>query len=415
MWRQNDVSLDVQCELVGLGYLSIRKFSGVEDSREKVRAAFATDLSLNVAALAPAGPQARIALSSLVAAWETSRDQIQRETQIRAESKALNILRPVTVQDRTVMRRALENRHGKLASHMVPSADYLALKTEEVETAEPTASTLDEITSLDDTESASLHATVDLTGNLKISRKRGKIDLPSSSEEFRGRLRVETHTWLMLGLKYTNIQWLQNLERDTWFAYIDYFLGKNVSKIEIQGSDSSGPVMTVPWKAVLNYELACRRLAFKQVRDDGETLNEALKKVIKDSECKEVNFTSPIALGLYKSVQVQGTKRPWDDEDRPPVKQGKGASKGAGAGKGGKGSGKSKSAKGSGKGGKGNKNPTGRKAFLSYTPDGRQICFKYNNEAGCSDASCERVHICQVPGCNGEHAAVRCPNRASKQ
>lgn len=406
VWQQNEVPLDVQWELVTLGYGTIRKFSGVEDSRASVRAAFAADLKLDVAAVAPAGPAARIALASLVAAWESSRDQIQRETQLRAESKALNIQRPIGIQERSIMRKALEVKYGRLQSHEVPSAEYLACKSEEIETGEPSAATLDEITSLDDTEGQSLQATLDISGSLKILKKKGKIALPSTSEEFRARIKVEANTWMMLGLKYTNVHWLQGLERDTWFGYVDFFLGRQVSMIEIQGSEGQGPTLTVPWKAILGYEQACRRLAFKRVREEGHTLDQALKDAIRDSECKEVNFTSPIALGLYRAA---GVKRAPEAQIPGPEKTARTGNKGGGKGNGGgRGSGKGKA-----KAGK-DRTSTGRKNFLSYTPDGRQICFKFNNLAGCSDASCDRVHVCQVPNCGGEHAAVRCPKREGK-
>ena len=409
VWQQNEVPLDTQWSLVTLGYCTMRKFAGVEDSRASVRAAFAVDLLLDVAAAAPAGPQARIALASLVAAWESARDQVQRETQLRAESKALNIQRPIGIQDRTIMRKALEVKYGRLQTHEVPSAEYLACKSEEVETGEPSASTLDEVTSLDDTEGQSLQATLDISGSLKILKKKGKIALPSTSEELRARLKVEANTWMMLSLKYTNVHWLQGLERDTWFSYADFFLGEQVSMIEIQGADGQGPTLTDPWKAILGYEQACRRWAFKKVREEGHTLDQSLKDSIRDSERKEVNFTSPIALGLCRSAGFKRT--PESSVSSRPEKAQRTGNRGEGGGKGnsgGKGGGKGKNKSGK------DRTSTGRKNFLSYTPDGRQICFKFNNLAGCSDSACDRVHVCQVPSCGESHAAARCPMRPGK-
>ena len=399
VWQQNEIDLETQYKLAVLGYVTVRKFSGIDDTRQAVRAAMQTDLQIDPTAAAPLGPKNRVTLASIVSAWETSREQITREVQVRAESKALNIQRPLLTTDRQIMRRALESRHGKLQSHEVPSADYLAQKTEEIETGEPTAASLDEVTSLDDVEAQSLQAVLDVSGSLKITKKKGRISMPTNSEEFRLRLRVEANTWMMLALKFTNIQYLAGLERNTWFTYTDYFLGKQVSRIEIVGAETS---VQVPWRAVLNYEFACRKLAFKMVRENEKTLDEALILSIKDAECKEVNFTAPIALGLYKRKfsEVESATGQVEKWTKPNS-----SSKGKGTGKGKTGAGKGKG------GGKQARDPSSRKNFLSYTPDGRQICFKFNNEAGCQDGNCARVHVCQVPGCNQPHAAVRCPKR----
>ena len=123
IWQQNEVPIKVQHQLATLGYITVRKFSGIDDSRQAVRTAMQTDLKLNPAADPPDGPQNRVALAAIVSAWETSREQITREVQVRAESKALNIQRPVGTMDRQIMRRALENRHGKMQSFETPSAD----------------------------------------------------------------------------------------------------------------------------------------------------------------------------------------------------------------------------------------------------------------------------------------------------
>ena len=67
-----------------------------------------------------------------------------------------------------------------------------------------------------------------------------------------------------------------------------------------------------------------------------------------------------------------------------------------GAKGGGKGAGKDK---GAAKGGK----------LKSVTPDGKPICYKYNNGQPC-DSQCGRVHVCQF--CFGLHAwTAPCPNK----
>ena len=397
------MGLEDQYELVLLGYSTVSKFARMEDTRPEVRKALATDLKLEVLADPPAGPAARVRLASLVAAWDAARNQVQRQDELKAESKALNIRRPLGVTERVGMKKTLEVRIGSIPPHENPSPEYLAAKMEEVESGEPTASALDEVTSAEHVEEKSMEAKLDITGSIRIVSKKGKISMPKDSEEFRQRLRIEANTWMMLSTKFTNIAYLQGLEKETWGSYTDYFLGKSCAQMEVRQADGSIiPSNPIPWRAVLAYEFACRRVAFRRVREEGATLDEALRQAIRDAEIKEVNFTSPIALGMYRE---SGAKRPVDNaESSGSQKFVKGKGKGQ---KGGKGS--------SHKGNKGGERmQTSRRSFMSYTPDGRQICFKYNNKTGCSDGKCDRVHVCQVRGC-GEpgHGATDCPKRKS--
>jgi hypothetical protein len=64
-------------------------------------------------------------------------------------------------------------------------------------------------------------------------------------------------------------------------------------------------------------------------------------------------------------------------------------------------------------GGKGNKKGAGKKggkSHLKKTPDGRLICQYYNQQNGCSRATCDFVHVCS--NCFSEdHAATNCTSR----
>lgn len=408
IWSQSEVPLELQYRIAQSSINTLRKFSSLEDDRAKIRAAMAADYALDVNAAAPAGPRARTALAAIVSAWEVAREQMTRDIQVRAESKALNLRKPIGATDRTAMKKALEVRHGRRSAHELPSADYLSLKTEEVEAGEPQASQLDEITSAEDHEDHTLSTMVDLTGNIKIVKKRQKTAPPDGPESFRARLKIEAYTWIMLSMKHANISYLHGLDRETWLIYVEYFLGKKVYMMEIPTSADVNMKVTIPWQILLNYEFACRKLAFRLVREEGRTLDEALLASIRDAECKEVHFTSPIAIGGSSGKRLQGQSgdgrgQASASKDEAPwkkIRTQKGKSKGKGKGK---------KSKGQGKGGK-----IGRKKWLSYTPDGRQICYSYNGPNGCNDAECERVHICQFPGCGGAHSVRDCPKRKAQ-
>ena len=144
IWTEAEVDLPLQHALAMAGFCTLRKYVGLEDSKQLVRAALVADFGMNVAAQAPAGPRARLQLAAGVSAWDISCQQQAREVQIRSEAKALNLTRPVGVQEQGAMKRASVAIHGSIPSYEVPSSDYIALKMEELEHNEPVASQLDD-------------------------------------------------------------------------------------------------------------------------------------------------------------------------------------------------------------------------------------------------------------------------------
>ena len=155
------------------------------------------------------------------------------------------------------------------------------------------------------------------------------------------------------------------------------------------------------WGTVLAYEYACRKKIFQNCREEGSSVAEELLSVVKDSEIKELHFTTPLVLGNRGDG-----KRKWGKDAAPVADPAWKKNKGGKDGKGGK-----DSTKGSGKDGKGGKEGKGGKLdkkeqWLWRTQDGRDICFIYNSDKPC-DGACGRLHICRVKGCGKEHPAVR--------
>ena len=137
----------------------------------------------------------------------------------------------------------------------------------------------------------------------------------------------------------------------------------------------------------MSYEHCCRRRAYQRVREDGENLMEALEEAIKDSELKEIAFTSPLALMSRKRGR---------EEDRVP-REDRWRKGGKGRGASGKGQ------KGKGQHQKVNQKSEHKQKLWANTPDGRQICFAYNSADGCQKAQCDRVHVCRVAKCGKNH------------
>lgn len=388
IWTEAGVSLVMQYRLALGSYNTLRRFVAIEDTKPRVRASVTADYGINPAAVGAAGIAARLALASIVSAWDISKQQMDKEVELRSEAKALRLNRPISHSEKQGMKRAFENVYGKLPSEETPSNDYVAQKMEELEHNEPVASQLDEITSQEDSETVSMSANLDITGKVQIVKKRSKVSLPTGPEQFRLRLRVERNLWIFMSNRFVNRGWLQGIAQSHFDKYTDYFLGKKVMGLEVPNGAGGMQPLSPQWSVVLNYEYRCRKAAFDHVRDDGMTLIDALAAVVRDAEIKELYFTSPIALGF-------GTKRLRD----PPGEEGeKGRKKNKGKGKG------KKAEKGGGKG----KGKGGKGKLLFSTPDGRQICFGYNGD-GCEDANCTRVHVCRRRGCMGPHPMKDCP------
>ena len=137
----------------------------------------------------------------------------------------------------------------------------------------------------------------------------------------------------------------------------------------------------------------------RKARKEGTQLGTALLQATRDPELKELHFTSPIS---FASLQRPAKAGRWENPSgaAPPQPLGQPGSKGSG------GKGKQK-----GKKGKGAKPfqttflPGTKLELLTHTPDGQEICYRYNMKGKKCDGKCGRVHICRVKGCGQQHSA----------
>ena len=150
----------------------------------------------------------------------------------------------------------------------------------------------------------------------------------------------------------------------------------------------------------LSYDYQLRKEMGKLV-NQGSTLKASLEAATRDTTTRERYFTTPCAMQVRSVHSGPNRGNHWD----PGATQATGQSRNRGAGNdSGKGQPSKKlrkanerrSSKGKGKGGK-----------ATQTPDGRFICFGYNNTSGCLSKACSRVHVCQ--GCFGKHPLHSCP------
>ena len=89
------------------------------------------------------------------------------------ESKVLG-MRNLQHSERLAMLRAVENSIGTLSEQDTPSTEYLALKVEECENGEISASSLDEVTSKAHKTTSSLQTSLDTAGHVRVVKNKTK-------------------------------------------------------------------------------------------------------------------------------------------------------------------------------------------------------------------------------------------------
>ena len=172
--------------------------------------------------------------------------------------------------ERQAMLKAVEATLGKLQDSEVPSNKYLAVKVEECESNEPQASTLDEVTSKQDTTTQSLQSSLGAAGHVRITKTKTKGKLPEGSEDLRRVLKIEAITWLCMTAKFRQKNWLAGLDLQSWLRYTDYVLGDRVFGLKVP-VDGQQQLVRPSWTIVLNYEHRMRREAFKMVNSGQAT------------------------------------------------------------------------------------------------------------------------------------------------
>jgi hypothetical protein len=380
------VSLEGQVA-IARRYGNMRKFRAVGDTRADVRRA-----CLNDFAIPQDTPESRAETAAVVSAWEVAQEYISKEVEIRAEAKVLGQPRALQVHERQAMLKAVELVYGPLQEAEAPSAEYLSVKAEETETNEPQASSLDEVTSKRDSQTAELQTGLDSSGHIRITKTKVKSKLPASTEEYRRVMRVEMNAWLCMAARYKSKSWLHGLTAAPFNKFVDFILGEKVYNIQVPSLHGEGSQRVKPdWSIVLSFEHKLRKEACKMVVRDGISLADALHRVIHDPELKETFFTTPVALRASMSQHSEGFQQNKFQRFNS------------------KGGGKFQPQKGKGKGSKG-KGKEIRKELVGLqlawrTPDNRELCFGYNT--GSCNGKCDRVHQCRVKGCYGDHPAIK--------
>lgn len=161
-----------------------------------------------------------------------------------------------------------------------------------------------------------------------------------------------------------------------------------------QKNQCGDTIATPEFSLLLSYDFQVRRQAIRLV-NEGAVLHDALKTAMLDTTTKERYFLTPnvysqVALGARmdppRSRSPKGTSPSWKHT----------------AGK--------VSQKAVAKEKKGGKSKTKDKSSLhDNTPDGRQICWKWNSPHDRCRFACGRLHVCMY--CFGAHPYHACPGK----
>jgi len=382
---EKGVPLEVQARLARAGVRTVSHLSLFEDSRGEARRAFTTLLGAEAAQR----PETKLQVIQLLDAWETASKRKEAADKLDAEARSTGLPRTVQKTELIQLRLAFERLLYPLTDDTTPGVGYMESKFEQIDDGEIKAENLKEVTSLEDDDTDRLGAVLDKAGVLRIKRASQEVRAPANPEALRTRLKVVAHMYTMARLKHTNRAWLASASPQIFLDHVDYMLGPHVYGLAAR--DHSDKVVATPsWATVLSYEFQVRKRAMKFVNEQQLSLAVALKQAREDPVTKERFFVTPIAIaGPFSAPPPPTNER--RNRSRSPRRP---AAKAAGKGQ------PNSRRKGRGKGAKALTNN------LPYrTPDGRQICFKYNSPQGCK-GQCSMVHVCRR--CFQNHTLMVC-------
>lgn len=387
-----DVPLPIQVQLAAAGYKTIGLFCSFVDSKAELRNALKKDFGLDPDEAGISNDVAksrRVSIAQLVDSWDTTTKRQEESDRVQAEQKASRLPMTMSRSIHINMRQRYEADFGRVHDKCWPCLNLIEKRFEEIEEGEVRADTLCDVVSADADVQDIVGAVMDKDGAIRIKKTARSVPLPKDSEELRVRLKILGVTFQLAAYKHSSRLWLSTTSPGVWREHADYILGDDIYGFSVVALNQR---VEPPWQVVLSYEFHVRKQACRLIMFEGMDFAAAMAKARRCTETKEKHFSTPVALSA-----TRGGKRPqwggaaWtnDASEGPEPKKGKGKGKAKAASK----------SKGKGKGAGGKKFPH------TKTPDGRLICFNFQNGT-CSAAECKFVHICAR--CLGPHAMSAC-------
>ena len=384
------VSETLQGTLSNLNVRSVSLFSVIGEETNDVRNFLVNQCQLDRA-------NDVVAIASLVDAWNACKTRMKVRHQAEAEAQAGALPPPLNRTEAQDLRIRFEQMHYKLEDRAAPASGVLELIMEQVESGEFRPLALIQMLSRDEQDQEPLGAVIEKTGHLKVKRGHGESKPPKTGEELRQRLKLLGHCYIFMQLKFPNRQIFRNLGPNNFNKYADYLLGDHV--MGLKAKNSKGETIAEPsLSLVLSYDYQVRKQMVR-LMNEGTAMDEALEAAMKDSTVKERYFLTPATLeAVSDRPEYRKSRSPRRvDDERPGSSRSGPHTYGSrqGKGRGGKGRGKARDGR-----------------LNSNTPDGKPICFAWNNKDQRCRYACGRAHCCQV--CFGAHPAHSCPQKGNK-
>lgn len=387
------IMLITQARIMQAGITTMRQFGAFFTDTDDLRKVAKDSLGLDPDTLAQ-----RVELSKLVVAWESAKVRSTRLAEAEADAEIRQEAKQLKGTDVNSIRKAYEAKWWKLEEEQVPAKSYLERISEGVERGELRAELLSEAVNKIEGETDVMKAVWDPTGTIKAVRTTPSVPLPRDPEELRTRVALLGRAWAFVALMQPNSAPLQGMTPQDWASYLDHLLGPYVHRLHARdefGNISSSP----PWSLVLSYEQEVRRKMLRLVTEDNQSMKDALKAACNDSVVKERYFTTPLAVsGPSRKRKLENTGDTYPTNTRNDHGGGGKSSNGKGKGKGrGKSKGKQSSA------------GFGKNGCARSTPDGKPICFAFNDKPNpCTKSKCPFLHVCGK--CFKDHPMYQCGN-----
>ena len=370
---RNDVADDLQAAFFTNGVTTVQKFSSFFRTEDDLITVLRDSFNVD----ANTGLQERAQVASVICAWRETQTKQKRQAEVEAEMDTREWTKPIPTGDYISLRNAFMRVNGRIEDRVTPSKEYLEKKLQELENGEFRAELLSEVVSKDEVDPDVMVPVFDSKGSLSVKKGNTTVPLPTGPEQLRRRLTVMLHAIMMLALKHSNREEIQDVNRDVFERYKDYMLGDYVwglSSTDLQGNQ----VQTPPWSLILSYEQAVRKRAYSLMVSEQLKLGAALEQAWKCPVTKERHFITPLALYSKRSFPQSNQSSSWGDwNPKGKGKNAKGSQKGKAKGKG-----------------------------VGTAPDGSKICFRFN-QGKCSYSKCKFAHLCNKCFKRG-HNALNC-------
>ena len=407
------VSVGTQAVLFHFGAVSLSKFAAFFKDVEEVRTVAKDELGIDPGA----GLAKRAELAGLICAWEAAGARTKETIKYMGEMDARKQTKPLLGSDFLIMKSSFEKKYYRLEDQECPARIYIEKRIAEMESGEMRAEALKTVLNRDQDGEESLVPSWDNVGSLKLKRTIADIEEPTNPEELRRRISVMINGLIFISLQHTNRSELQGIRPEFANTYASYLLGDQVWAMFAQ--DEQGHTIASPnWRLVLQYEFNLRKRAYREMCEDGTPFATALRNAWDDVLTRNRFFITPLAIASSsgaKSIEMTSHtstpvhKRSAADLSGQTGQRTTGQQGGRGRGKGGKGKG-GKRFKG---GGKGLEVPKG---CARTTPDGRFICYGYNDfNTRCRNPQCAFFsgHVCGI--CFQKHPMYACQGKQKFQ